>query len=1059
MVIQCTIIHDIPGRVRFRIGNKAILRRFGSELKSFIVTRAGTTSVRLNANCASVVVFYEASSLEPQSLSGELADFLAERIASSSTTVNSVTATTEIAPKERVLPFVWRLKDVVAGMPQLLRDTLESNGGTTARSRPDVDDQRAAMSSTMPWHKLPQDDIVRKLGTNDRTGLTLESAGNRLVSCGTNTLGTIDEHSGWSTFTHQFASWPVALLLGSAAISTTTGGLADAAVILSVVAINACIGYVTERQAERTIASLQDESELTATVIRDGQRQQIEAELVVPGDLTVLTPGTAVAADTRLIEVERLMIDESTLTGESMPVAKSPDELGGERIALRNRTNMAYRGTVVTGGSARGVVVATGLATEVGRIQSLVGAAHAPQTPVQRQLSALGTNLCVATGIICGGVFCIGLLRRYDQVELLKSATSLAVAAVPEGLPMVATTTLALGVNRMRRLNVAVRRLDAVETLGSVEVFCLDKTGTLTQNQMRVVRLYAGNHAFEVNGDGVFRNGRMVGGAELEELRRLLEVAALCNETAVNHNNGTRLLEGSPTEAALIHLALDSGIDILKLRQAWPVVQTAYRTERRGYMATVHDTESESRLLAVKGRPSDVLRMCRWHLSNGARVELTAEHRAAIRTENEIMASRALRVLGFAYREGATLRRTTDDELTWLGLAGIADPIRPGIGRLMETFHRAGIRTTMITGDQSATAQAIARELRLSGTPELDTIDSAELEQLDPDILRSLAQSVHVFSSVTPSHKLEIVQALQRAGQVVAMTGDGINDGPALKAADIGVAMGGDGSTEVARMTADVVLEDNNLESMVAAISQGRAIYSNIRNAIRYLLSTNLSEIMVMTAAVGTGAGTPLNPMQLLWLNLVSDIFPVLALAVQPADDDVLLRPPRDVSQAFFDADDLKQMLLQSSVLSAGTFGSYGWGRLRYGSNAHASTMAFTSITTAQLLHMLSSRSERHSIFSSEQPPTNRFLMYALAGGLGLLCIPLSVGPLRRLLRNAPLTRGDAMISILGGGLPFLVNEAIKEWQLQNHPKDAAADEPTATEKEYDHEIRVPVHI
>lgn len=1043
MHVECFIVHSIAGRVRLRISNKAVVRSCSLELHRFVLRRSGTISVRINSHCSSVIVDYEPGCLDAQTMATELSQFLGKlqpSCAQFDTAAEAMHARGRSEHEHR----------------SLRRASKASRGGPNGKSFGHVEEiqlreppvraitpSRVESRSTLPalasWHDLGADEVVGALGSDADTGLQLEEAGNRLFSFGPNSLGSIERRSAWSTLASQFESLPVALLIGSAAVSVATGGLADAVVILGVVAVNACIGFVTEQQAERTIASLQNESDMPAIVIRAGRRQPLAVELIVPGDLLVLTPGTTVAADVRLIETERLMLDESALTGESMPVKKSPGRLSGN-VALRDRPNMAYRGTIVTGGSGLGMAVETGSATEVGRIQELVGLAKAPETPVQVQLGELGTKLGLLTGAVCGGVFGVGLLRGYGMVEMLKIATSLAVAAVPEGLPMVATTTLALGVNRMRRLNVAVRRLDAVETLGSVEVFCLDKTGTLTRNQMRVIRLYAGNHAVTVDENGVVYDDEQVRMVASEELRRLLEVAVLCNETDVRERGGTRALDGSPTESALVHAAMDHGIDVQTLRRAHRVLRTEYRTERRGYMTTLHERGAERRLLAVKGRPSDVLELCRWQLVGGTPIELTEKDRDTIRTENEVMAGKGLRVLGFAFRESLAGDGSIGRNLTWLGLAGIADPIRPGMHDLMHAFHRAGIRTSMITGDQSATAQAIGRELELSGTSELHMMDSIELESLDPDVLKSLAENVDVFSSVTPSHKLEIVQALQRAGRVVAMTGDGINDGPALKAADIGVAMGGHGGTDVARMTADVVLEDNNLQSMVAAIGQGRAIYSNTRNAIRYLLATNMSEIMVMFSSVASGAGMPLNPMQLLWINLVSDIFPVLALAVQPPEDDVLGRAPRDPNEPFLDRSDLTRMLLQSIVITGGTFGSYAWGRYRYRSNAHASTMAFMSITAAQLLHMLSARSERQSIFSIERPPRNQFVNFALFGGFGLQLVTAIIPPLRRLLRNATLTPSDMVVSLLGAGLPFLINEAIKELQPSERPSSSSPD-------------------
>ncbi len=1025
--IDCLIVHNISGRVRYRVSHKSALRNHSRRLRAFVLGRSGIAGVRFNERCGSVIVDYDPSSLTAQSLSAELAQFLGDLVADAAG--SPVDRRQAGCGQRQVAQGVL----VAGGTRQVSgQSVLAGRLGRPVAEAVGESDAEPETASDADWYRREIEEVLEAFGGNSDQGLQSSNAAQRFIRVGPNSLGEIQPRSRWTALSNQVATLPVALLLGSAVVSVVTAGMVDAVVILGVVAVNTCIGYVTESQAERTIASLHDQPDGPATVVRDGQRMQVEPERIVPGDIVVLLPGMTVPADLRLIVAQRLMIDESTLTGESMPVAKSPDALGVDRaigagkVPLRDRANMAYRGTIVTGGSGTGIAVATGSETEVGHIQMLVGSARPPETPVQRQLGQLGTQLGLLTGVICGGIFAVGLFRRYGTIEMLKTATSLAVAAVPEGLPMVATTTLALGVGRMRCLNVAVRRLDAVETLGSVEVFCFDKTGTLTLNQMRVVRIHAGGETIEAREDRPLVD---LDGQDREQdtsLRSLLEVSALCNETEIRENDGSTFLEGSPTETALVRMTLDAGIDVEALRRSSRLLRTEYRTESRGYMTTVHETDSGDRLWAVKGRPADVLELCRSHHLRGDDVPLTREDRLAIGAENERMAAMSLRVLGIAFARAPSGDTSRTPLLTWLGLVGIADPIRPGMRGLLETFHDAGIRTIMITGDQSVTATAIGRDLRLSGTPELRTIDSSELESIAPDVLKSLAENVHVFSSVTPSHKLAIVQALQRSGCVVAMTGDGINDGPALKAADIGVAMGGEGGTDVARMTADVVLEDNNLESMVTAITQGRAIYGNTRNAILYLLSTNISEIMVMGCAVAAGVGAPLNPLQLLWINLVSDIFPVLALAIQPPEPGILRRAPRAASEPFIDRVDLQRVMVQSSMISGGTFASYAWGRMRHGSGPPAATMAFTTITVAQFLHMLSCRSDQQSVFCAGRAPLNTELKLGLAAGLGLQSLTIAFGPLRRLLRNTTLSPLDFAVSMLGAGVPFLMNEAIK---------------------------------
>jgi Ca2+-transporting ATPase len=440
---------------------------------------------------------------------------------------------------------------------------------------------------------------------------------------------------------------------------------------------------------------------------------------------------------------------------------------------------------------------------------------------------------------------------------------------------------------------VLIRQLEAVETFGAVQVICLDKTGTLTLNRMAVVAIQSDMYCLEVANGRFHAEGREIHPTEHDDLLRLIHTAVLCNETEINGAHGAHVLNGSSTENALVHMALAAGIDVAALRARYPRLRVDYRAENRQYMSTVHAAADTQRLIAVKGSPGEVLALSHWYLHDGVQTELTNETRQMILDENERMAGKALRVLGLAYAISPDELRSLDGNLVWLGLIGMADPIRVGVPELVAQFHRAGIDTVMITGDQSATAYAIGRALRLSNNDHLEILDSTHLEEVDPEVLKGLAQRAHVFARVSPSHKLQIVQALQNAGRVVAMTGDGINDSPALKVADIGIAMGHTG-TDVARAVADVVIEDDNLETLIVAVSQGRTIYNNIRKSIHFLLATNLSEIVVMFTAIAAGMGQPLNPMQLLWINLITDIFPGLALALEPPEPDVLRQPPRD---------------------------------------------------------------------------------------------------------------------------------------------------------------------
>jgi Ca2+-transporting ATPase len=855
-------------------------------------------------------------------------------------------------------------------------------------------------------------------------GISGATAVERLRLFGPNRLVEKPPRSGMEMFLGQFASFPVALLAGAAGLSILTGGLADAALIAVVVLANAGIGYATESGTERVINSLKSLVTPTAMVVRDGLSADVDSVEIVPGDLLELRPGSIVAADARVVETDRLSIDESALTGESHPVEKNPVALVGP-LSLSERRNMAFMGTLVLGGRGRGVVVGTGMHTELGRIQALVGETATPATPMETELRRVGDQLVlIATGI-CGLVFLVGLFRGQGLLPMISSAISLTVAAVPEGLPTVATTTLAVGVNAMQRRRALVRRLDAVDTIGAVSTFCFDKTGTITLNRMTVGSMLVGVERFERGPSGFHAAAGGKSRAGLEGLRRLLAAAVLCSEAQIEAGPGGPVFRGSPTETAILSAAAECGVDIAAVRAAHPVLEISLRAENRNTVATLHRAPGGSALVAVKGSPPEVLDRCATVLVQGKTVSLDDETRARIEQENDRMAGEALRVLGVASGRHDPASDANGATLTWLGLVGMADPVRPGVASVIERFHRAGIRTVMITGDQSPTAYAIGRELGLAGDRSLEILDSTRLDSIDPELLRALAAKVDVFARVSPAHKLQIVQALQASGEVVAMTGDGVNDGPALKAADVGIAMGAAG-TDAAREIADIVLEDDELATMVDAVGQGRAITGNIRKTLRFLLATNLSEIIVMFAALSAGLGPPLSPMQLLWINLISDIFPGLALAQDPPEGDLMERPPAAPPAPLLSGGDYRRILGESSILAAASLGAFGYGVARYGPGARAGTLAFLSLSAAQLLHSLTCRSKTHRALPGGGLAPNPHLRVALAGSFGLLGLAALLPGLRRIVGIAPIGLADAVV-VAGSSLwPWLVLEGAK---------------------------------
>ncbi|WP_081423385.1 cation-translocating P-type ATPase [Methylococcus capsulatus] len=960
--------------------------------------------------------------------------------------LDAVLAALERCALDHGAPFVGAAASRPVSGKGPARPDHRRNGRPAAAPRPKL---AAVIADTVrnkeSWHALDAEEVLSRLSAN-RDGLGAAVVAERLARYGRNVLTEIKPRSAVAMFLGQFASPPVALLGLSAAVSIATGGMADAVVIVGVVLINAVIGYFTEAQAQKTIDALGKIGPTHALVMRDGVKRSVPLEEVVPGDILVLSPGSYIAADARLLASNRLTVDESALTGESLPVDKRHTFVGTKDTPLGDRKNMLHMGTIVTGGSGRAIVVATGRHTEIGLIQSLVGEVKTPETPLQRQLDEMGKQLALASSGICAFVFGLGVLRGAPALQMLKTAISLAVAAVPEGLPTVATSTLALGIREMKKRHVLIRQLPSVESLGSVQTLCLDKTGTLTENCMRVVSLRTPELDIGLSATGEFRsNGRTIRPAGAEDLRRLMQVVCLCSEVQLNGDpdrsvppgsqrvdaeplsadaSGRSGLEGSPTEMALVEMAMHAGEDVAALRRSLPLIKTVHRAEGRPYMLTVHDTGGEEHLIAVKGSPTHVLALCDRRMEGGGvPVPLDDDTRAAIVEQNELMAGQALRVLGVAYghcRDTSTA--AVSEKLVWLGMVGMEDTMRPGMAELMAQFHDAGIDTVMITGDQSATAFAFGSRLNLNDDKPLEIVDSTNLDELDPDVLKGIVRDTTVFARVAPAQKLRIVQALQANGRVVAMTGDGINDGPALKAADVGVALGN--GSDVARSVADVVLEDDNLHTMIIAVQQGRTIYRNIRKSLAYLLSGNLAEIEIMLVATAIGAGEALNPMQLLWINLVTDILPAVGLSLEPPESDVLKEKPRAPNEKIFRREDLLRLLRQSLVISAGTLGVYGYGLARYGLGPAASTHAFMALTVGQMFHAISCRSERTTVL--EKRAGNPVLVSGVAATVALQAFAAVFPPLRGLLRLTPIGPADWAAIAAGSVLPFVANEAIK---------------------------------
>jgi Ca2+-transporting ATPase len=1003
------VVHDaVPGRLRCRV--PGLYRNFGAPAAlEGTLGGGGVRDVRASALTGTVVVVFDAG-LDRDQLLGRIAR-----------------AARELAERPRVEGIDWLGRGWMAGRPP------------RGRSRP----ARAVVhreAEGPAWHLIGADEALGLLGSGT-LGLDAAEAAHRLARDGLNRLLERKQRSTAAMVRDQLRNGPVLLLLGSSILSVATGGLADALVITAVVALNAAIGVYTQGRAERVITALTRTRLPGATVIRGDRPDVIDAETVVGGDLLLLARGTYVAADARLLQADQLSVDESSLTGESMPVEKMAARLSRQDLPLGERVNMVYRGTVVTGGNGLAVVVATGERTEMGRVQELMQLEGQPLTPLQRQLDELGGQLARLGVAVSATVLALALMRRLPFFEVIRTTVALAVATIPEGLPTVATVTLAKGVRDMRRRGIVARQLDAIETMGGVQVLCLDKTGTITTNRMIVAAVEASGRRLLLEPDGFREEKPRVALAGAPALRRLLEIGTLCNEAELIDTDAGVRLSGSATETAILDAAIRAGVDVRAVRLGNPLLATEQRAETRQFMATRHLDGAGDQLVAVKGRPDQVLARCASWMGPGGTSRLTDADRASIQAANEALAGQAYRVLGVAEGRMPPGAASWDHDLMWLGLIAITDPVRPGMADLVRRLRAAGIRTVMITGDQSATASAIARELDLAGGEELQIVDSTRLEAVDFAVLTSLAARVHVFSRVNPSHKLRIVRALQAGGQVVAMTGDGINDGPALKGADVGIALGRNG-TSVAQEVADIVLTDDDLTALLAAVARGRNVRDDLEKSVHFIAATNLSEVLFMFGAVATGFGVPLNAKQLLWINLITDVFPELALAVEPPEGDVLARPPGDPWRPIVDGPLFGRLAGEATVLTGAAVGSYLYGVARYGAGPQASALGFNALTAAQLLHALSARSERHGIFSTGHLPENRWVSLALGGGFGIQLMAQVAAGMRGALGTTRLPVADLGLAMAAALASFFANEIIKEARLRALPTLPPAAEP-----------------
>jgi len=886
---------------------------------------------------------------------------------------------------------------------------------------------KVVSASPALWHSLPRDEVLKRLDTS-RDGLASAEAAHRLERYGPNRLDIKPPTSAWAILVAQFQSVVILLLLAAAVAAWAMSDPLDAAAIGAVLVINAALGFVTEFRARRAMEALRRLEVPRAMVIRDGQRLEISAQELVPGDVIEVESGQSVPADARLLIATDLRTTEALLTGESLSVEKSAERTVDEDTLLADRTSMIYQATAVVSGTARAIVIATGNATEVGHIGRLTSGVVEERTPLEHKLDALGRRLVwVALGV-AAVVAMLGLLRGEPWRLVLQTGIALAIAAVPEGLPAVATITLAVGVWRMARRHALVRRLPAVETLGSATVVCADKTGTLTAGEMAVTTIIADDREVGVTGstyapEGEFRSaGRVISPADDPVLTEVLRIGALANRADVVAENGRWQAIGDPTEAALLVAARKAGLERDELREESPEEGQIPFSSERQWMATFHRATSGVLCAYVKGAPRRIIERSVRELTAGGERPLDDAGRARLSERNRELAARGLRVLALARGDARAVEQRALGELTFVGFVGITDPPAPGVRETIRQLRESGIRTVMITGDQRLTAEAVARQLGLIEAGE-GAMDGRELATLDERALAARLERTGVFNRVSPADKLRIVDALQQQHEIVAMLGDGVNDAAALKKADIGVAMGMRG-TDIAKEAADVVLADDRFPTIAAAVEEGRVIFDNIRKFVFYLFSCNLAEVLVLLIAGIAGLPRPLLPLQILWLNLVTDTFPALSLAVEPAEPDVMARPPRDPEKAILSRRFLGSIAFYAFLIAAATLAAFVVA-LGQGDAARAGTVAFVTLALAQAFHLGNARSAT-DVLGPRRILANPWALGAVALVIGLQILAIYAPGLARVLRVMPLTAAEWALVLPAAAVPAVVGQAIR---------------------------------
>lgn len=892
----------------------------------------------------------------------------------------------------------------------------------------------------MEFYKENINNIFKELSVQKEIGLNHSEASNRLQQYGTNELKEEKKESFFFKIINQFKDFLVIILIAASIISMIVGETTDAIVILAIVVVNAILGIVQEGKAEKALEALKKMASPNAKVLRNGKIDIVPANTIVPGDVAFIEAGDIVPADLRLFESSNLKIDESSLTGESVPVEKDSNIYIEGEVSLGDRKNMAYMSTIVTYGRGKGIVVGTGENTEIGKIAEMLQNYGDETTPLQRKLNELGKYLGISCIIICGVVFAIGLFQGRNILDMFMISISLAVAAIPEGLPAIVTIVLALGMKKMVKRNAIVKKLLAVETLGCTTFICSDKTGTLTQNEMTVTKAFTNMNALCITGHGYKPGGQFfidnnpINSQEKQDINLLLTSCILCNDASLEKTDdetNTWRIVGDPTEGALITFAEKGDLAKKDLNKSYPRIEEIPFDSNRKMMTTFHENFPLGNIVSfTKGAPDIVIKNCKNIYVNGKKVQFTDDLKKKVIDENSKYSKEALRVLAFAYRTYDNIpsninSKTIEKNMTFIGLVGMIDPPRKEAKDAIDVCKKAGIKSVMITGDYKDTAFAIAKSLGIAKSED-EAMTGDELNKISDEELEKRVKTTRVYARVSPEHKVRIIEALKNNGEVIAMTGDGVNDALALKRADIGVSMGITG-TDVAKNTADVILTDDNFASIVSAVEEGRIIYSNIKKFVFFLLSCNIGEILIVLLSILFNLPVPLIPIQLLWLNLITDSFPALALGVEKGEPDIMEIPPRNPNEPILNKRMAIGIGIQSIALTIAVLLSYMWGLNIHGHNnlIVARTIAFATLITAELLRAYSSRSERFTLFEIGFF-TNHTLIYSTILSFLLLIAVIYIPILQPIFKTYPISLKEWSIIIRFAIIPIITGELSK---------------------------------